>query len=537
MINFVQHPEIAMNKKEYDPKIHKAIYKYDYRAIFEKIACDEWPASATYRELILNDLFFIILFVMQIEKSNHPFVVQACRDVEDGPKTMTIDIWAREHFKTTISVAESLQKRLKEPDGCTAFFSYARPAAKIRLRSIKNLCEQSDLLKQCFPEVLWQNPQSEAPKWSEDDGLILKRKNASRRESTFEAWGLLEGMPIGRHYEDRNYDDIETDDIRESPDMLDKCFSKFEMSDNLGVTDGGTERIWGTYYSHFGPMVRISKKKDITGNLMYFTRIKTATDDDTISGKPVLLSQERLDKLKMSEHFNSQQLCNPTPTTEMKLDFRLFQPIDPKKIPRDIYKFMVIDQAGDDSQNKQRGDLWAYGVLGIRPEADDIGASDVYLLDVEADTMTHAEGINGIVQMYVRNGMILQTGVEKVGLSTTEIHIASALRMRGRNLSVEQKTLVLLRPTGRSKEYRVQSALQWPLNNGKLFYSTHISAQYISAIEEEMQKFPFYHVDILDMMAYGYDMFKDFRFPSYRKDNIVYLANKYGQVDCSQVFM
>jgi len=35
----------------------------------------------------------------------------------------------------------------------------------------------------------WQNPQKESPKWSEDDGLIVKRKG-NPRESTREAWGL-----------------------------------------------------------------------------------------------------------------------------------------------------------------------------------------------------------------------------------------------------------------------------------------------------------------------------------------------------------
>ena len=38
----------------------------------------------------------------------------------------------------------------------------------------------------------WQNPQKESPKWSEDDGLIVKRKG-NPRESTRKAWGLANG--------------------------------------------------------------------------------------------------------------------------------------------------------------------------------------------------------------------------------------------------------------------------------------------------------------------------------------------------------
>jgi hypothetical protein len=186
---------------------------------------------------------------------------------------------------------------------------------------------------------------------------------------------------------------------------------------------------------------------------------------------------------------------------------------------------MVLDQAGGDETDKQSKDLWSYGVLGIEPVIDDIGQSNVYLLDVEADKMSHSEGIEGVVRMYLRNGIIHQFGVEKVGLSTTEIHISNALRQRGRRLSLDAGNLVLLKPAGRSKEKRVEAALQWPLNNGKLFYSTAIPQKYIDAIIEEMQKFPFFHVDILDMLAYGYDLFKEFRFPAKRPETVKVESN------------
>jgi hypothetical protein len=90
--------------------------------------------------------------------------------------------------------------------------------------------------------------------------------------------------------------------------------------------------------------------------------------------------------------------------------------------------------------------------------------------------------------------------------------------MKGRRLSLDAGNLVLLKPAGRSKEKRVENALQWPLNNGKLFYSTAIPRKYIDAILEEMLKFPFYHVDILDMIAYSYDLFKEYRFPIRRRE-------------------
>ena len=467
------------------------------------------------RSLFATDLWFLIRFGFGIEKANHPFVVRMCREVEEGARTDTLDIWARFHWKTVIiTMAETFQFAVRNPDKCTGIFCYARPAAKKPLRSLKILMEESEILKWCFPEVLWQRPDIEAPKWSEDDGLILKRGSCSRKESSIEAHGLIEGMPTGSHFERNVFDDLETDDIRDSPDMLAKVFSKFQMASvNMGTgSDMDQTRVIGTYYSHFGPNVKIRDLKYPDGRKMYHLRLIPGSDDGTREGKPILMDANSWEKAKMSIHFNSQQLCDPTPSSEIKLNGTFLRPIEPQFIPRDSYRVMVLDQAGGDESDKLSKDLWSYGVFGIEPCVDDIGQSKVYLLDIEADQMSHSEGIDGVVRMYLRNGIIQQMGVEKVGLSTTEMHISNALKAHGRRLSIDAGNLVLLKPGGRSKVFRIESALQWPLNNGKLHYSTAIHKRYIEAILEEMQKFPFYHVDILDMWAYLYDMIKEINF-------------------------
>ena len=520
-IKFVRHPEIALNDEEERSGKYAARYALDYEAIFRDVASGRLDERRTLRTLFATDLWFLVRFGFDIGKADHPFVVRMCKAVQSGPRTDTLDIWSRFHFKSTIiTQAETLQFELMNPDKCTGIFCYARPAAKKPLRSLKILLEESDLLRWCFPDVLWARPEVEAPKWSEDEGLILRRKNAARKESSIEAHGLIEGMPTGSHFERNVFDDLETEDIRESPDMLAKVFSKFQMATvNLATgSDTDQTRVIGTYYSYFGPNVKIRDMKYPDGKSIYELRLVPGSEDGTREGKPVLMDEKSWEKAKMSAHFNSQQLCDPTPSSDLRLNGSFLKPIEPQFIPRTIYKFMVLDQAGGDETDKQSKDLWSYGVVGIEPVLDDIGQSNVYLLDIEADKMSHSEGIDGVVRMYQRNGMIHQMGVEKVGLSTTEIHIANALRMRGRRLSIDGGNLVLLKPAGRSKNGRVEAALQWPLNNGKIHYSTAIPEKYINAIKEEMLKFPFYHVDILDMLAYSYDLFKEYRFPVRRKE-------------------
>lgn len=522
MIDFVPHSEVAMTDVEFDPLRHREVYRVDYARAFGEIARGEVDRKVAWRWLCLNDLFFIAYFVMENPLLNSPFGVRACKMVEDNEGSLGygVEVWARGHLKSwTMTQAQRVQRILRNPETCALVMSYKKPASDKFIFSVMQTLDKP-LLKYCFPEILYERPASEAPSWSIQGGIIVKRKSTSRKEKTFEGAGLLEGMPTGGHWNDVDYDDVETLDTAKSPDVTQDLIDAYEMSRNLGMPDGSTRwRVIGTYYSHFGLLSYLRTKKGYDGKLLYKMRIIPATDDGTRDGKPIFLSQPALDELKSNPTtFNTQQLCDPTPSSELRLHFDQLKAIDSKEIPRDILKFMVLDQAGGDETAKASRDMWSYGVIGVKPRVDDIGQSEVYLLDVEADKMSHAEGINGVVQMYLRNGIIQQLGVEKVGMSTTEIHISNALRAHGRRISLEARNLVLLKPAGRSKEFRVESALQWPMNNGKLFYSTEIHSRYIQTIEEEMMKFPFFHVDILDMWAYVYDIIKEFRFQSFRDE-------------------
>ena len=490
--------------------IEGCVYRYDYVKIFKSIADGAIEEKSAYRTLILSDLWFIVYFVMGIESANHPFIVKMCQVVEDGVKTRTLDLWAREHYKTTIiTIAETVQRVLRNSEERVGIFSHTRPIAKGFLRSIKMLFEGSEILKACFPDVLYQNPAQQAAKWSEDDGLVLKRKGFAK-ESTIEAWGLIEGMPTSKHFSHRVYDDIETADVVDNPDMVLKVRNRFDLSRNLGTLDG-TERIIGTTYSHSGVLEDLKKQKDIHGRDMYLTRVVPATDDGSPNGRPVLLSQERLDELKSNEYiFNCQQLLNPTPVGIRKLDSSLLREIEAIFVPSSVFKFMVIDPAGDDKTGK--GDAWAIEVWGVEPKADDLGASNIYLMDASISPFRETEAIEEIVRMYLRNGMIMQVGVEKVALSSAEIHISNALAAKGRYISVDNNTLVILRPSGRDKAHRIEAALAWPLFNSKIFISSAVPYAAQERFKLEMDKFPYWHDDGLDAAAYLYDMIRSYQF-------------------------
>ena len=108
-------------------------------------------------------------------------------------------------------------------------FSHTRPIAKAFLRQIKNELERNEWLKELFPEVLWEDPRK-APKWSEDEGIVVKR-SSNPKESSVEAWGLVDGQPTSKHFGALVYDDIVTRESVTTPG------NDFEGYGRVGAVD------------------------------------------------------------------------------------------------------------------------------------------------------------------------------------------------------------------------------------------------------------------------------------------------------------
>lgn len=496
-------------------------YKYDYERLFS--ACKEAGDNeiSLYRYLILNDLFFIVYFVLGMGKSNykkinHPFIINACREVEEGAKSETLDIWAREHLKSSIiTIAETIQFALKDSNKSTCIFSYARPVAKKFLFELKELFERNEMLKQCFPDVVWNVPANQAPIWSLDDGLILKR-SGNRKEPTIYASGLIEGMPTGMHFNRMIFDDIVTEDIAESVDVMEKVKTKIDSAMNLGMDDG-THRVIGTFYHHNDPLVYLRDKEQDKKKL-YKLRLKPATDNGLANGMPIFLSQARINFLKTTKTFNCQQLLNPTPIDSVVLRSSYLRDTD--ITPANLYRFMVIDPAGDNET--KRGDSWGILLCGVEPKADDIGASNVYILDACIKVMTEDMAIHRITDMYLNGGSILRVGYEK-NLNITPAwitHVQNYLSNKKKYVSETNNSLVYLKHGGRNKTYRISSALQFPLNNGKLFISNKVNSEDRNKIKNELDTFPYGHDDGIDALSYFYDVIKDFRFSAYMNESV-----------------
>jgi len=485
-------------------------YKYDYERIMRLLSEGNHAELGVvngvegflevWHQLVLNDLWFVVFFIMGWEGSNHPFVVDACREVEDGPETNTVDIWARGHGKSTvITGAEIIQRVLRDPEERVCIMSHKAPAAKAFLRRIKHQFETNERLKLIFPDVLWENPHRDSPKWSEDEGIILKRTGIYT-EATVEAAGLIEGMPTGKHYTYRVYDDIMVQDYVKSPERMRELESKFKMSEYLS-SPPHHNRVIGTFYHHSDILVNLVSMMDDEGEPVYHFRKKPAVDEE---GVPHMMSMQEIKKLKMDrDSFRTQYLLDPTPSSDMKLRPSDLRYVKKSDIPKDLMIYMTVDPAGD---AKRGSDSWAMWVIGVDPETDEVGAHDIYLLNGLVSPLGESEGIEEIARMYLKAGVVQKLGIEKVGLSTAEVHIKAELKARGRRVNEDDGSLVLLRPSGRNKVDRIIKSLEWPLRNGKIHIVDSVPTQYSDRLVTEMEKFPFWHDDALDALSYIYDI-------------------------------
>lgn len=527
MLKFTQHPEIALpkyslygddylNPVHYGPE-YKAVYFADYPMIFKELEGIKNPKKQQeqligyYRWLIKNDLFFIGYFICENPYMNRPFAVDKCHMVKNGPQTDTLDVWARYHLKSSIITQyETIQYVMNNPELCHVIFSYSKPAAEKHLLGIKEAF-QKELLVMCFPEILFENL-NEATSWSLQGGIRVKRQSTSRKEHTVQAFGLLEGMPTGGHWDRLVFDDTETEDLARNGDQIQLLIRAHDLAQSFGMPDYTLTRNIGTFYTHAGLLTHLRDKKYADDSKIYTYRNIPATDDGTKTGRPVFMSDDAWKKVVIRSDCNTQYLCNPTPTSDVVLRYSMFRPIEPQFMPKNRVKFIVVDPAGDDSvQSGNKNDNWALGCVSFKPCMDELGLSEMYIEDIIADQMSLDTAIDAIVGMYLRNGRIHGLGVEKVGNDTTYEHIRKALLAQGRYVYIKKSdrdagNLVLLSPEGKNKEWRVESALSWPLSNSKIFYSTTISQKCLDKLKEECDKFRYIHLDILDMIAYGYKM-------------------------------
>jgi predicted phage terminase large subunit-like protein len=310
------------------------------------------------RGLCQIDLFYLLVRVCKRGDLAHPWVYARCREVEASPDGH-LDLWAREHCKSSIiTFGLTIQNILNDPDVTFGIFSHTRPIAKAFLRQIMRELESNPVLHAAFPDVLWGLDIRQAPKWSEDDGIIVKRKS-NPNEATIEAWGLVDGQPTSKHFRVLLYDDIVVGGSVTTPEMISKTMVEMERSYNLGTTPG-VKRAVGTRW-HFNDAYRT-----VVDRGTFVKREYPGTSDGTEDGDPVLWTREILAQKRrdMGPHtFSAQILMNPKADALQGFKrewLRYYRTVDASR----MNTYILVDAASSKKKGSDYTSMWVIG-LGI----------------------------------------------------------------------------------------------------------------------------------------------------------------------------
>lgn len=363
--------------------------------------CSEQQRTSRLRTLCQTDLYFLLRYGLGRIDTEHDWIFQRCREVQNDPDDR-LDLWAREHYKSTIiTYALTIQDILNDPDITVGIFSHTRPIAKGFLRQIKREFEGNTFLRNLFSDILWDNPQAQAPKWSEDDGLIVKRK-ANPKEATIEAWGLVDGQPTSKHFDRLVYDDVVTEKSVTTPEMMRKTTDALALSYNLGAREG-RRRFIGTRYHYNDTYKTIIDRRTVN------ERIYPATVNGEVEGEPVLLTREQLAEKRrdMGPYiFGCQMLQDPKADETQGFKTEWIKTYELSQTLSGMNQYILVDPA---SEKKKTNDYTSIMVVGLNADQNH------YVVDMIRDRLNLTQRGDAVFSLH-RKWQPLQVGYEKYGM-------------------------------------------------------------------------------------------------------------------------
>ena len=482
-------------------------YRYDYVKICDDLnrlatdgsAAAEKEAIAILRDCGSNDLFFLLHFFLRLEFLNNDFHVPRIYEVQDNHSD-TLDLWPREYGKSTIiTKGTTIFDIIRDKELSHCIFSFNRAIAKGFLRDIKTEIETNALLKRVFPagndgdnewfNIFYDKPDRQSVKWSEDDGIVVKRKSI-RREATLEAWGLTDGQPTSKHFDTLIYDDCVTQDTVGTTEQIDKTERGYRMSLNLGRR-GGSKRMIGTIY-HFGDLYSKQKKSGLL-------QVREFPAEDEF-GTPLYLTREELDKKRREMGvyvYSSQMLLRPVADENKKFKLEWLSYFE--KQPSGNF-YIIVDPAGSKDKRSDYTVMWVMCVDSQR---------NCFFVDCIRDKFSLSEKWTALKSL-VEKWKPQRVGYEKYGMQSDIEYLKEKMiqdsfffqlvPLRGGAGGKSKGRVDLLMPRFQEKKIHIPRYLPYRQLDGKVVDIVQ------TFITEEYLEFPFCtHDDLIDCMARSTD--------------------------------
>jgi predicted phage terminase large subunit-like protein len=427
--------------------------------------------------------------------AKNPWVKARCEEVQAAPNGY-VDLWSRGHYKSTIitfalTIQDILRSHGDDPidaeEVTVGIFSHTRPIAKAFLRQIKQEFERNERLKTTFPDILFANPQADSPKWSEDEGIVVKRK-ANPKEATVEAWGVVDGQPTSKHFKVLLFDDVVVPASVTTPEMIGKTTEALSLAFNLGSTKH-KRRFAGTRY-HFNDSYKTVIERGTAK-----PRIYPATVDGTVEGEPVFLTREQLTdkRAEMGPYvFGCQMLLNPTADETQGFKEEWIRFATARAQGQNIV--LLFDPA---SAKKKSSDYTAGWAIGLGADRN------IYIHDMVRDRLSLTER----AQLYLswhRKWRPIAVGIERYGMMADIEYLKEVQEQENYRFDVHE----LAGPM--AKNDRIRRLIPW-FEKGRIFLhpklvKTNYEGRSVDLtkafVDEEFKAFPVAaHDDMLDALS------------------------------------
>ncbi len=457
------------------------------------------------RHLAKVDLFFLMYFVFDMPV-NHPFLMARIYEAQNK-NHYTLDCWARTHWKSTIlTCALPIFELINKQNERICIFSHTKSMAKSHLRKIKIILEQNDVLKQAYPEIFYENPRGQADKWSEDEGLYVKRKKGfAPGEASIEAQGL-ETLPTGKHYSILVFDDIIDLKGVSTQRQMNKALEQFEQADNLAVRSP-KKRVIGTRYH----------RKDVYASIMtrarWLNRIYPGEVDETGKRKrrgiPVYLTEEELQQKREEQGeftYSAQILQDPTAESRQSFKRHWLRSWLGDRPKAYLNLYILVDPAREKGASHDYTVMIVMGVDAYR---------NYWLVDMVRDKLDAGEKWEKLRYLVQKYG-VRQVGYERYGMQIDidymkqkmqQDHVFFNIIELGGNVPKEERIRQLI-PIFKNGRFIIPKTLPYRQEwDGKM---VDLSYEF----EEEYASFPFgKHDDIMDISARVLDAKMGIAFP------------------------
>ncbi len=451
------------------------------------------------RQLAKTDLFFLGRYILGWDYADHPWQFARAREVQANPDGY-LDLWARGHMKSHwITHALTIQDILNDPNVTICIFSFNRPAAKAHLRKIKMILESCELLRSLFPDIIWAKP-GDGSKWSEDEGICVKR-TAIKLEQTVEAWGLIDGQPVGRHFDKLVYDDVVTADLVTNSDMIADVTYKWEISQSLAQPMTRARYVGTFYHENDTYHAMIAREAVIVRRYPVFALNNDGTVDEE---QPVFFTAEEVaDKRKAQgpRNFAFQYLLDPgADPTKLRWRIEWLQRYG-RDITTGVNVYIICDPANEQGT---RSDYTTIGAIGCGADRN------YYLLDLVRDRLNLKQRTDALFAMhmkFMRRGIGMKpqaVGYEKYGKDSDIAHIEEKMGEKNYHFPItplagrlsKKDRISRLQPTFEEKRWYLPMAIHRTDFEGNQveLVTTFINDEYVHWPEPK-------HDDILDMLA------------------------------------